>query len=611
MFCSNCGKELDSSFMFCPYCQARISSETVGQQKISISESSIIQDINSTGNKPVRKFGKLLLIIPAIIILLALSTWFVLAKGLLLSPKQYYVMVEAKHLLNYDAVTSEYDKYYEKYVKPRLNSPYNLNAEISADADIQGLDEQNAKILDILKNIKVTSDNTIDPLNKQSMQYIGINIKGNELIKLNIIRDKNEIKLSIPVLSERYVSADLADLEPVYANLGMKGMNGLPKKILLDDQSNKIEFRKEDLQKLSKKYGKLYLDSIPDRNFSLERGAALEIGGLNLKCNKITVKLDEASLKEFLTAFIGALREDQLLYDMTFGNLKKQIGLSSQLYPNTPGLNLSEENLSMDKYKELLNQLEKVIKDSLNMPDGLTMTLWTDGGGNLIKRTIDTTFKNENTSVLLGILAAGYKDSDGKQNSEFEANISDNTNSENNKLKLSYKNQSYFDKNEKADMSKTNIVFSADGSGTDKGGLSLNLETKVYGDPAAGQVNNLTKFDARLDDTTKPESSFAITGNLNTVKNENKKDKTLDNNFDIDLSFSSANGSQNPDFKGKVSVKTRQAFDIKFKLPDIPADNTINLNTVSQQELQAFMQEISESVSKFIMDNPFLNGGNQ
>lgn len=615
MFCSNCGKEINSSFMFCPHCQTRVGNGNTGlQQEMSSTESMGSQDANSTGNqpeyKPVRKFNKLLLIIPVIVILLAFSAWAVLSKGLLLSPKQYYAMIEAKNLLNFGAVESEYDKYYEKYVKPRLSNPYSMASEISADVDIQGLDENSAGMLDILKSIKITLDSSNNPVNKQSMQDIGITVKGNELIKLNLIQDKNTIKLSIPVLSDKYVSADLSDLEPVYKNLGVESMDGLPKKILLDEESNKIEFKKEDFKKLSQKYGKLYLDSIPDKNVTLERGAVLEIGDRSLKCNKITLKFDEASFKTLLTAFTGALKEDGLVYDLTLGNFKKQLELSKQLYANIPGFDLSDENLSMDKYKEFFNELEKGIKDSLNMPDGLTMTLWTDGNGKLLKRTVDTGFKNEDTLVSLGILAASYKNSDGKQNSEFEANISDKTGNENSVVKLSYKDQSYFDKAEKADMSKKDIIFSVDGSGTDNGSLSISLDTKENGDPAAGSVNNLTKFNAVFDNAANPDSNFTVSGNVNSVNKENSKEKTMENNFDIDLSLISGKGTQDPDFKGKFSVKTKQAFDVEFKLPDISKDKTINLNTVSQEELQSFIQEIMGSVSKFIMDNPFLQNGN-
>lgn len=599
MVCSNCGKELTEPGKFCPHCGNTVENP--------------VEPSGAEIGKPKRKLNRILLVIPAVLVLIALAAWAAVNYGLFLSPKQYYMLMESKNFSHTSkTLKEEYAVYYDKYVKPTLEKPYSYNMELSLDDNIQGvpMDEQT---LSMIKGAKLAVKSSLDPKKKQSVQDIGITLNGTELIKALLTRDGDKVGLSVPALLNKVFTADLSNMEPVYNNLGIMDTSTLPRKIMLDNDEllKALKFDQKDLDALSDKYSKLYYESLPDSSVALERGSSLELGGTAARYNKITVKLDREGLNTLLKTFVSAMKDDEKLYDLSLGNIKRVLEYYKEM-GYTQYENIDMESLNQDAYKKFFQDMLDGLESSTDvLPDGFTMTLWVDGSGILVKRVMETLIKSDDTTVVLNVMVENFKDKEGKSFCNWDILMSDKASGGNSEAHFALGIQSYEDKSDKSkrDLLDAALTFEGEEVGADLSNTQfrVKLDSRATGQPADSSRTWNTKYEVAIQIPNDPSGSLKLSGDVGVTETENAKDKTLKDEYTVGIKAETGDGS-GESVAGTLRLKTEMAYDIQFSLPAVEPGNEVNLNTATPEELGAAMEELGMAAQQFIMNNPTLMG---
>lgn len=472
--------------------------------------------------------------------------------------------------------------------------------------DKKDIPEEGIKTVDFLNALKVHYNVKSNPLELQSAQDIGLSVQDTELANLKLYWDKSKIYAQAPVLLDKYFMLHLQNIKATADNLGLYS-DALPESITEEDIRKALGIKSEDdkedkLGPLLKKYGQLYFESIPEECIKLERSSSLELEGRKIRCSKLSLKFDEGQLKDFILVFTDALKDDDELYGLLSENMRE----SEKLLNNNnslAGLNPADEFEQSD-YKDVIRNLEGLVRTGLSVPDGASMTLWISNG-RIIKRTINTIVGSEAESVGISTETTGIQASDGRYRTYAAVDLTDESGGSNSRISLIYKGGSYFDGKKKADMRKGEVEFTVKVSQDTQYRVALDWDTEIKNSSVVKTTS--TQYNLQYRDSSFAANDFRVYGDVIHSASEKSKLKTLNDDFSISAYLMPGGEATEKRYGGKLQLITERAYDTDFKLPEFVDSKVVNLGKVSSSELDELSIEAGKSVAAYLEKHPKLN----
>ncbi|GEN35673.1 DUF6583 family protein [Aneurinibacillus danicus] len=502
------------------------------------------------------------------------------------SDKTVYLEAEAKEMQNFSEMIEEYNQKYNEYAKPYLEGAVEQKIELSnLTVDMQTTDPQEAKIMEIVKDAKVVVESKMDDKNKKNFLKADVNIKNNNVIGVEFFYDAEKLGFGVPALYNKYGYfnwKDKAVIEQKY------GIPGIPESIPSQKEYlDLIQIPKEELQPIMREYAMLYADSIQNDQVSVKKNATFEEAGVKMDAKEITVTFTPEQYKQLMKKMADKISKDQKLQDLLYPRYQKLAELTASGSPeDLPKLSKEEFKKKFAEFKE---EADRSI-DNGEYGDGIKMIVYADKEDNILSRTIemnDTKSGDKNTLKLVS-----FQDKENKDHVVFDVNTKKSDNMEE-KVNIAYVNK------KEGENCKGNVKFTV----VDKTGSSTLTDVVAEADFAMTKEGNKQNQDVKvkINDNESGQSEPIVLSWKGTVTN-NDKDKTRIADYKVEMS-----GPQDdPTMPKKISLdmKSNEKFNVAgVKLPELNAQNSINLATMTDQQMMQIQQEIQQGSMQFMMKN--------
>lgn len=502
------------------------------------------------------------------------------------SNKTVYLEAEAKEMQNFSEMIEEYNQKYNEYAKPYLEGAVEQKIELSnLTVDMQTTDPQEAKIMEIVKDAKVVVESKMDDKNKKNFLKADVNIKNNNVIGVEFFYDAEKLGFGVPALYNKYGYfnwKDKAVIEQKY------GIPGIPESIPSQKEYlDLIQIPKEELQPIMREYAMLYADSIQNDQVSVKKNATFEEAGVKMDAKEITVTFTPEQYKQLMKKMADKISKDQKLQDLLYPRYQKLAELTASGSPeDLPKLSKEEFKKKFAEFKE---EADRSI-DNGEYGDGIKMIVYADKEDNILSRTIemnDTKSGDKNTLKLVS-----FQDKENKDHVVFDVNTKKSDNMEE-KVNIAYVNK------KEGENCKGNVKFTI----VDKTGSSTLTDVVAEADFAMTKEGNKQNQDVKvkINDNESGQSEPIVLSWKGTVTN-NDKDKMRIADYKVEMS-----GPQDdPTMPKKISLdmKSNEKFNVAgVKLPELNAQNSINLATMTDQQMMQIQQEIQQGSMQFMMKN--------
>jgi len=502
------------------------------------------------------------------------------------SDKTVYLEAEAKEMQNFSEMIEEYNQKYNEYAKPYLEGAVEQKIELSnLTVDMQTTDPQEAKIMEIVKDAKVVVESKMDDKNKKNFLKADVNIKNNNVIGVEFFYDAEKLGFGVPALYNKYGYfnwKDKAVIEQKY------GIPGIPESIPSQKEYlDLIQIPKEELQPIMREYAMLYADSIQNDQVSVKKNATFEEAGVKMDAKEITVTFTPEQYKQLMKKIVDKISKDQKLQDLLYPRYQKLAELTASGSPeDLPKLSKEEFKKKFAEFKE---EADRSI-DNGEYGDGIKMIVYADKEDNILSRTIemnDTKSGDKNTLKLVS-----FQDKENKDHVVFDVNTKKSDNMEE-KVNIAYVNK------KEGENCKGNVKFTV----VDKTGSSTLTDVVAEADFAMTKEGNKQNQDVKvkINDNESGQSEPIVLSWKGTVTN-NDKDKMRIADYKVEMS-----GPQDdPTMPKKISLdmKSNEKFNVAgVKLPELNAQNSINLATMTDQQMMQIQQEIQQGSMQFMMKN--------
>lgn len=502
------------------------------------------------------------------------------------SNKTVYLEAEAKEMQNFSEMIEEYNQKYNEYAKPYLEGAVEQKIELSnLTVDMQTTDPQEAKIMEIVKDAKVVVESKMDDKNKKNFLKADVNIKNNNVIGVEFFYDAEKLGFGVPALYNKYGYfnwKDKAVIEQKY------GIPGIPESIPSQKEYlDLIQIPKEELQPIMREYAMLYADSIQNDQVSVKKNATFEEAGVKMDAKEITVTFTPEQYKQLMKKMVDKISKDQKLQDLLYPRYQKLAELTASGSPqDLPKLSKEEFKKKFAEFKE---EADRSI-DNGEYGDGIKMIVYADKEDNILSRTIemnDTKSGDKNTLKLVS-----FQDKENKDHVVFDVNTKKSDNMEE-KVNIAYVNK------KEGENCKGNVKFTI----VDKTGSSTLTDVVAEADFAMTKEGNKQNQDVKvkINDNESGQSEPIVLSWKGTVTN-NDKDKMRIADYKVEMS-----GPQDdPTMPKKISLdmKSNEKFNVAgVKLPELNAQNSINLATMTDQQMMQIQQEIQQGSMQFMMKN--------
>ena len=431
MICSNCGKEIEETVKFCPFCGANVeakreeatpateaaapeaeaapaaeatpaaetaapaSEATPATGAATSAAEAVASFSNSTApEEPVKakKKGKgiaiavfaciavVLLIVGGIVIFAKDKMGHAMHKAFD-SPKDYYVYLEKKNVSALaEAGSSES---YQK-VMDMIESQNNMISEtIKVKLGSRGKDFTN--LAKTLANVDLSWLDSVgisyvgirkDSLNKFVMSPILNDVTLASAIALFDAEEGNAF-ISFPELSEKYIGIDFGEYYKDFSEK-MEEMYAMSQNMI------KAYPNPEEIEEFVLKYYQLIMDQVDKMQ---KEKATLEAGDVTQDCTVLTMDLDSEDIKKILSVVVKELQKDKDLERFVTNYCESLCSYSDDL---------DKEEIYNDFYQDLEDFEESI--DSIEIEE-VVIEAYVDGDGKIIGRIIKA--KNEDDSLYV------------------------------------------------------------------------------------------------------------------------------------------------------------------------------------------------------------------
>ncbi|HAA43034.1 MAG TPA: hypothetical protein DCE02_03380 [Ruminiclostridium sp.] len=569
---------------------------------------------NKSGSKKVVLFGGIIVFIVA-----AALTVLAFTSNAFKSPKQVYLSTEGRYAKKIIENLKEEGAFLGN-IKKLSEHSHETEREYSLSIDLDtskinipiGGSIDLTSITELLDNSKLVINEKSNPEKNQKITGIDVLINNTKLIDFIAAFENDIFALSIPVVFDKYIVADLSkpedaikdsDLKNLYNKLSPAANVITPKGIL-----KSLSFDEKNSDRVKKNYKKVLNESINKEQVSLEKNVPFKVGEFDLKCSKLTIKFEKSDLQRLVANIMDATAESDAVYELTKENIKNIYEfLKNTEYSDELGdIQDIEADFTKEKFKKGINEIKAKLEkafDNFELPDGINMSIYINKK-EIVGRTIDTKFKTPASDNTLNLSV------DFKGVSEYK-----NKNIKNLEIEFGFSGDS---------SSVSNVIFeyTLDGSidrGTESGKKHFSIaagtggiSTKIFKLDADYNVISNAKsnskessHDYKISIGVPMMFSVNADGSLTVNTWEKPKEKQFgkDVDFSINLDIPENMLLDKTSLGVGFSSKTKNTLDVEFDFPSFNPENSIDITNASEEEISQLKKEIEESVIKFLQNN--------
>ncbi|MED0675385.1 DUF6583 family protein [Aneurinibacillus thermoaerophilus] len=537
-----------------------------------------------------KKSKKSVIIAVVVVLLVAFGAYFAYAFfDVFKSNKTIYLEAEAKEMNNLSKKVEEYNKQYNEYIAPYLEGAVEQKMEISnLNIDMEVPDPQVQKVMDLLKDSKLIMESKMDDTNKKNYVKVNFNVKNSNLIGAEFFYDAEKLAFGAPALYNKYGYFNWKDKAVIKQKYDMDIPDKIPSQ---KEYVELIQIPSKELKPIIREYAKLYADSIKDEQVSVKKGATFEENGVKLAAREITVTFTPEQYKQLMKNIVEKISKDEKLQDLLYPRYQKLVELT--------GSGRSEEDLpklSKEEFKKKFAEFKEETDRSLNKADfgdGVKMIVYVDRNDNILSRTIE--FNNKNAGQKDVLKLASFQDNEKQDRVVF--NVSSTKSGDRESIfTITYVNK------KDGDNSKGNVKLNV----TEKMGNTPMSDFKADADFTLAKDGNKENQDVNIKLYVNGNNTDPIALAWKGATTENDKDKTRAADYKVEINLPKNDPTMPPTMPKKIgfTIKNDEKFDVgEVKLPALGVQNSINLATLTDQQMMQIQQEIQSSVGQYVMKN--------
>jgi hypothetical protein len=496
------------------------------------------------------KRNKLIVIIAVVVLLLGGGMYSGYAFfDMFKSNKTIYLEAEAKQM---EKVSQSLDEY-NKYLAPYLEGAVDQKMEVSnLNVDMEMPDQESKQVMGLVKDSKLVIESKSDVKSNINYGKVDVHVKNNNLIGVEFFYDNDKVGFGVPAIYNKYGYFNWKDKKVMEQKYGL---TDLPEKVHSQKEYMELlQLKKEELQPILQEYAKLYADSIQDKQVSVNKNATFEENGTKVSAKEITVTFTPEEYKQLVKKFAAQISQDQKLHDFLYARYQKLAELMAAQGAGDEFPKLTKEEFKK-KFSTLKEDVDREMKDA-HLGDGVKMVVYVDKSDTILSRSIEVNDKKAGEKAVLKI--ATFQDKEQKDRTAVTLTVNE--------------------ANGKED--KISVVYV-----TKKEGNKENQDVTIA-----------------LDSKNDPDMPSMTLGWKGTVT-ANEKDKTRIADYKVELK-----GPQNdPTMPKNISfdLKSQEKFlnTGAVKLPELNAQNSINIATVNDQQMMQIQQEIQMGAMQFMQKN--------
>lgn len=555
-----------------------------------------------------------------VVLILASTVYLVLSKK---SAKQFYLESEGRNFRQYaEQIKKAYKDFYTTQ-EPYMNSINKRRVEITADlesASDKPFGISNAKgIFDVIEKSKLVIDTKNNQKMKSSVTKASLLLDKSPLMDAEIFTKDRQLAFTVPVLTpDMYFTVNLDKLDDVYKRFNIPLR---PKEFISSpDIASRIKFSDPELDNVIKDYGPFISGLIDEKDVKYGKNVVLKVGDRERRGREVTVTLGGEKTKSLLKALADKAASDDVLLKLTYGNFADVAHLFDeagffQLFDTLEKwgyLSLNEnikaplDSLNVKKDMEEFKSTFKNAFSRMSYPEGLKMTVVVDKSGNILDRKLDIPGLQDDSGRKFSIdVHSGKNDTSiiNFKNSFFNLGIT-KIGPEGEKLRQVYGISSHILLQPENGDEKGKIEFKYEKSRGESvefafgGKLDIDRST----DKLTLKKNNSIKYNFEILGD-KPDIIDRVKGEVLMSTARNNKLKTRNTNTVVTVNVSMPSFDLK-DTTLKISLAAEDKFEIEdFNLPDIQNARTVDLNNISDTELQKVEEEIMKSFGTFYFNN--------
>ncbi len=618
MFCKKCGSELPDGANFCAACgerqtQIQTTTETAMVNSEIGSPEMNIQPPSEMPPEPIKKpkkkgvFLKILAIIVLVVVLISGVT--VLGYNTFLPAKSTLLVAEyASVLENYNIFDKNMARYEEKSVKPLYEGSLSKESELSFSLETALLEQLGlqTETIDLvaaaLKNTSINYGYAMDVRSKKVTFNLGVKYQMNPVLTANLFLDDTKFGLGVPELTKKTIVGDLKNLDKL-----TEVFSDIPADLIDTYKSidpwisarlyDEVKIDRKGIKTLMMDYSQEIIKSIDSGDMSIKRGKSTDVLGKNMKCQEITIKLDQNAQKKILSNVLKRLENDKNFYDLTAGNINKVMDIlgESEYYQQMFDELDIEDQLSRSNFKDQIANLRDSLDES-DFPEEIIAKVFIKGL-DVVKYAFELNGDMPEENIVLTIEGI-TNDLSYEQKYTLTGNFDDGPG----ELSLTVKN----DYDKASDTTDFTLKLDANMEMIESGNAQLLLESKE--EPAgknkvAHTVNASWRFAADLSGLNSygvQQGEFTFT--LDGTKTRNAKGLVTNSDYTGDLSLSIPEQLPQP-VSIAFAVNTDTEYGKKVSIPK-PTD-VLDVAEATQDDYDELVNEIYGKLGALSM---FLGG---
>lgn len=302
----------------------------------------------------------------------------------------------------------------EKTQEKPVDTSMELSAEYQDPNNMAGDMDDMFDVEDIVNNASLEISSQTDLESHKMNAGVDMDIASFELEDFNMFIDDDRLVVELPFLddtlqiNDEALSDVIEDTDPTLDDADVdfesffESAQGIP--------DEEIEDLKED-------YIVSVYDNLPKDAFDSEK-ETIEVDGEDVKAKKITMDLSEEDVKEMIVSILEKAQDDEDLQEIIKERMQAQMmGLSADQ------ANVDLETDLDELFDEDLDEAIDVVKEDLDMPDGITSSIWVDDK-KIAKRDLSVSVGNGDESAELVVEGVNALD-DEQQKYDYQLSVVD------------------------------------------------------------------------------------------------------------------------------------------------------------------------------------------
>lgn len=610
--CPKCGTQVSDSAAVCPQCGHAfgVSTESEQSQKqasdvVSMSAPSSPEAAGAAagGTSLGKKSSKVALLTVILLVLLggaAAASYMFLSK----SPKDRFMEAQLQSLTTLATEIGSGSDVQTELQRRLVEEPSATTMEISGGLRNPGALGEDAQMLDdLLRRANVTLVTKYDPENQVTSNKAKLKMEGSELIAGEFWESEERLALHVPTLYPKHVVLENRNLGQFFRNLGMDYSG--PDRFTTRNEAREVTTKHEnDIMAFMADYGKYIVDFVQEEEVTLEKGVAFESPEGSVKLDQLTLTLSEERMRELLNGMATKLGDD----DKGLTILSEVIAASVKTSGQSTFTPDSVDAREMQKWQDpayVKNKLKQGASDfpedakDIAMPGGLKITILVDGK-EIANQKVDFTLED----LKFSLETTRWKNKDKSVNHAVRMAVEQVGSGGGNRLALDVKSKTTESaKNEKKITTEGLVEFYDRGRKEleIKGNLDILVEKEVSG----GKTRTTYDFKVNLDgtdveDLPQVKGKAVVLADSKIANDRHGKETSLE--FTL-ISPRPTDPSVGGNMKIKTTVELNQP---SVSVPVTTSADSVRLNDLSPEEMNALIQEVSMNGMQFLQRNAHL-----